>query len=339
MLLPAAGTGCRVALDPAGRASSTARLDGLARRTTSGSTSATPSPLRRGSPLHLTSSSPALRSRWSGSRIAARATPIETNVIGHARVLEAVAADDSVRPHHVVTTDKVTATRARSPATRESDPLGGDDPYSASKAMADLLAQSWVRSFPGVPTAIARAGNVIGGGDVSQDRLLPDLSRVPSAAGQAPPLRYPDAVRPWQHVLDCLNGYLTLVDALLAATAGASGTSAPAGQLRRGRRGRHVGGRVVGRRRALGSRRRDHPHEAALLALDASKAERELGWRNPLGFREAVAMDHRVGARGARGRRPGWGVPGADHRIRAPRVSEFDLPAQNRPAGPADATL
>ena len=129
----------------------------------------------------------------------------ETNAIGTLNVLEAVAATPSVRAHVVVTTDKVYRNVDQEAGYVETDPLGGDDPYSASKAMADLLAQSWIRSFPGAPTAIARAGNVIGGGDISRDRLLPDLIAA-YARGQAPRLRFPRAVRPWQHVLDCLNG-------------------------------------------------------------------------------------------------------------------------------------
>ena len=116
----------------------------------------------------------------------------------------------------------------------------------------------------------------------------PDVA--PSRAAQAPLLRYPDAVRPWQHVLDCLNGYLTLVDALLDGDGRASGTSGP-GRTASSTVGEvaDVGGRAVGRRRAVGiATAGDHPHEAALLALDASKAQRELGWRNRLGFRDAV---------------------------------------------------
>lgn len=139
---------------------------------------------------------------------------METNVMGTFNVLEAVSATENVQALLVVTTDKVYRNEERADGYRESDPLGGHDPYSASKAMADLLAQSWVKSFNGPPTAIARAGNVIGGGDTSQDRLLPDLLRS-VASGQVPTLRYPDATRPWQHVLDCLNGYLLLVDRLL----------------------------------------------------------------------------------------------------------------------------
>ncbi len=129
-------------------------------------------------------------------------------------MLEAAAATPSVRAHVMVSTDKVYRNIDQETGYVETDSLGGDGPYSASKAMADPLAQSWIRSFPGPLTAIALAGNVIGG-DVSRERLLPD-SVAAYARGQAARLRFSSAVRPWQHVLDCLNGYVTLVEALLA---------------------------------------------------------------------------------------------------------------------------
>lgn len=213
----------------------------------------------------------------------------ETNAIGTLTVLEAAAATPSVRAHVVVTTDKVYRNVDQEAGYLETDPLGGDDPYSASKAMADLLAQSWIRSFPGPPTAIARAGNVIGGGDVSPDRLLPDLTAA-FARGETPRLRLPRAVRPWQHVLDCLNGYLTLADALLAGSGLGQWNFGP------GRDSFMQVGQVAtlaaelwggGAHWELDDA--NHPREANLLALNASKAERQLGWRNRLGFRDAVA--------------------------------------------------
>jgi CDP-glucose 4,6-dehydratase len=212
----------------------------------------------------------------------------ETNAIGTLSVLEAVAATPSVRAHVVVTTDKVYRNNDQEIGYVETDALGGHDPYSASKAMADLLAQSWIHSFPGTPTAIARGGNVIGGGDVSRERLLPDLVAA-YACGRAPLLRFPRAVRPWQHVLDCLNGYLTLVDALLAGCGEGQWNFGP------GRDSFIEVGQVAtlaaelwgdGAHWELDDRR--HPHEAKLLALDTSKAQRELGWRNRLGFHDAL---------------------------------------------------
>jgi CDP-glucose 4,6-dehydratase len=213
----------------------------------------------------------------------------ETNVIGTLNVLEAVAATPSVRAQVVVTTDKVYRNNDQEAGYTETDPLGGNDPYSASKAMADLLVQSWVRSFPGTATAIGRAGNVIGGGDVSRDRLLPDLTTA-FAHGRAPRLRFPHAVRPWQHVLDCLNGYLTLVDALLAGSGQGEWNFGPgpdsfvevgevatlAAELWGGTAHWELDGEI-------------QPHEANLLALDTSKTQRELGWHGRLSFRDAVA--------------------------------------------------
>ncbi|OSC39389.1 CDP-glucose 4,6-dehydratase [Mycobacterium decipiens] len=213
----------------------------------------------------------------------------ETNTIGTLNLLESVAATASVRAHVVVTTDKVYRNINQEAGYVETDPLGGDDPYSASKAMADLLTQSWVRSFPGAPTAIARAGNVIGGGDISRERLLPDLVAA-YARGQAPLLRFPRAVRPWQHVLDCLNGYLTLIDALLAGFGLGQWNFGPG----------HDSFVDVGQVAMLAAElwggganwdldEGNNPHEASLLALDSTKAQYELGWRNRLNFRDALA--------------------------------------------------
>ncbi|MHA7653221.1 CDP-glucose 4,6-dehydratase [Mycobacterium sp. ML4] len=212
----------------------------------------------------------------------------ETNAMGTLNVLEAVGATPSVRAHVVITTDKVYRNVDQEAGYVETDPLGGDDPYSASKAMADLLTQSWIRSFAGCPTAIARGGNVIGGGDVSHERLFPDLVRA-YATGQAPLLRFPRAVRPWQHVLDCLNGYLTIADALLDGSGLGQWNIGPGrdsfvevGQVATLAADLWGGGAHWDRQPG------DHPHEANLLALDAGKAQRELGWRNRLGFRDAV---------------------------------------------------
>jgi CDP-glucose 4,6-dehydratase len=214
---------------------------------------------------------------------------METNVIGTMNVLEAVSLQPTVRAHVVATTDKVYRNVEQEKGYVESDPLGGVDPYSASKAMADLLTQSWVASFPGTPTGIVRAGNVIGGGDVSADRLLPDLINA-YAEDRPPALRYPNSVRPWQHVLDCLNGYLTLADALLAGNGDGAWNFGP------GRESFVDVGTVSDLVAAQwGSDLHwlrddgDHPHEAGLLSLDAAKAETQLGWSNRLGFREAIA--------------------------------------------------
>ena len=213
---------------------------------------------------------------------------METNVMGTFNVLDAVAATSSVTAQVIITTDKVYRNVNQVAGYVESDALGGHDPYSASKAMADLLTQSWTASFPGCPTAIARAGNVIGGGDVSTDRLLPDLLHAFST-GRTAEIRFPDAVRPWQHVLDCLNGYAMLADGVLAGDAAGQWNFGP------GPESFVTVGAVAdlavgmwGETAAWAPTPGDHPHEAVLLALDATKARTQLGWRDRLSFNESL---------------------------------------------------
>jgi CDP-glucose 4,6-dehydratase len=141
----------------------------------------------------------------------------QTNVMGTVNLLEACRHSPSVRAVVVVTTDKVYENVGQRRGYMETDPLGGHDPYSASKAACELVVQSYQRSFlqqQGILVASARAGNVIGGGDWALDRLIPDVIR---ACQQGSPLlvRHPFAIRPWQHVLDSLSGYLCLAAELL----------------------------------------------------------------------------------------------------------------------------
>ena len=213
---------------------------------------------------------------------------METNVLGTLSVLEAIAATPSVRAAVMVTTDKVYRNIGQTTGYVEGDALGGRDPYSASKAMADILISSWTSSFPGCPTAIARAGNVIGGGDVSVDRLLPDLirgfeSQTPAA------IRNPDAIRPWQHVLDCLNGYLLLLDALQHGDGvGAWNFGPDPGSFRTVREVADRAARDWGNNAAWVVDDQAHPHEEPLLTLDSSRARTELSWRDILTFDETV---------------------------------------------------
>ena len=219
-----------------------------------------------------------------------------TNVLGTASLLDAVRQAGRPCVVLVVTSDKCYEPHADGRPHAEADRLGGHDPYSASKGATELVVEAYRRSFfpparlaeHGVQLATVRAGNVIGGGDVSPDRLLPDLMRG-FAAGESVPLRFPDAVRPWQHVLDCLNGYLMLIDAMLAgAGVGAWNIGPdPAGF----RTVREVAERAAADwgdgahlREAEGSQ----PHEAALLTLDAGRARRELGWHDRLSVDDAV---------------------------------------------------
>jgi CDP-glucose 4,6-dehydratase len=143
-----------------------------------------------------------------------------TNVMGTGNVLEACRTLKSLECVLVVTSDKVYDNNGEGRPFVEGDRLGGHDPYSNSKACAELLTASFRDSFfaEGPPIATVRAGNVIGGGDWSQDRLIPDCVRA-LKAGAAVSLRYPDAIRPWQHVLEPLSGYLTLAQALVQTPA------------------------------------------------------------------------------------------------------------------------
>ena len=212
----------------------------------------------------------------------------ETNVMGTLSLLEAVSSADSVKAHVVVTTDKVYRNINQVAGYVESDPLGGHDPYSSSKAMADLLTQSWISSFPGAPTTIVRAGNVIGGGDVSKDRLMPDLISA-YMNNNVPTLRYPNSVRPWQHVLDCLNGYLRVSESLL------SGNEHPMMNIGPDKESFVTVAKVaelvasqLSREPNWNLSESSEPHEAGLLSLDASLAKSELGWHDKLKFTDSV---------------------------------------------------
>jgi CDP-glucose 4,6-dehydratase len=135
----------------------------------------------------------------------------ETNLMGTLNLLKASDKLDHLKATLIITSDKVYKLKVGRSSFLESDPLGGDDPYSASKAMADLAAQSWRSSFGKTSIAIARAGNVIGGGDWSANRIVPDIVRA-LKSNQELVVRNLNSTRPWQHVLDCLNGYQLLVE-------------------------------------------------------------------------------------------------------------------------------
>ncbi len=143
-----------------------------------------------------------------------------TNVLGTGNVLQACRALRHLECVLVVTSDKVYENHGEGRPFAEGDRLGGHDPYSNSKACAELLTASFRDSFfrDGAPIATARAGNVIGGGDWSQERLIPDCVRA-LEAGEPVALRYPEAIRPWQHVLEPLSGYLAFAQALVQAPA------------------------------------------------------------------------------------------------------------------------
>jgi len=208
-----------------------------------------------------------------------------TNTLGTASVLEACRFQQSLRAVVVVTTDKCYQNREWPWAYRETDRLGGHDPYSASKACAEHVVSSYRDSFlkeAGILLASARAGNVIGGGDWAEDRLIPDLARA-VAMGKSLQVRNPDATRPWQHVLDPLSGYLLLGKLLLegqtdAAEAWNFSSSADANLCVHQviDRMQHYWPKLAWECPELPSQ----PHEAQLLMLDSAKANSRLGWHS-----------------------------------------------------------
>lgn len=212
-----------------------------------------------------------------------------TNVMGTVNLLEAVRAAGGVRAVVCVTSDKCYENRETGQAYREEDAMGGYDPYSSSKGCAELVTSAYRRSFFNVArlsehrvaVASVRAGNVIGGGDWAKDRLVPDLMRG-FAAGQAPLIRFPTAVRPWQHVLEPLSGYLQLAERLYAGEASA----AEGWNFGPAESDAKPVGWIADRLAALwgeGAAWREtgepQPHEAHHLSLDCSKARERLGWR------------------------------------------------------------
>ena len=209
----------------------------------------------------------------------------ETNVIGTLNVLEATKQLQNLKSALIITTDKVYKNHNHLRGYVETDELGGDDPYSASKAAADIATQSWIKSFAKVPMAVARAGNVIGGGDWATNRIIPDLVNAYSN-NELPTLRYPDAIRPWQHVLDCLNGYLKLIDYMLATGKGGEWNFGP--DLTNKYSVAYLTQTVATYwghvENSWTNDESEQPHEAGYLLLDSAKARAALGWRDKLNF-------------------------------------------------------
>lgn len=212
-----------------------------------------------------------------------------TNVMGTAHLLEAVRSCDSVRAVLVVTSDKCYENLELDRAYSEADAMGGYDPYSSSKGAAELVTSAYRNSFfnptnytqHGVAVASARAGNVIGGGDFAQDRLIPDTMRAFMA--NTPLIsRYPDAIRPWQHVLDPLAGYLLLcerltTDGAVFAEAWNFGPYASSEQPVRAVLDQLC--QCWGGNARWQHQPQSAPHEAHYLKLNCSKAQARLGWQ------------------------------------------------------------
>ncbi|MFV0624315.1 CDP-glucose 4,6-dehydratase [Sphingomonas sp. ac-8] len=224
--------------------------------------------------------------------------PVETyatNVMGTVHVLEAARRVGGVRGIVCVTSDKCYENREWDWPYRESDPMGGHDPYSSSKGCAELVAAAWRNSFfagDDAPLlATVRAGNVIGGGDWASDRLVPDLVRA-FEAGVAPLIRAPDAVRPWQHVLEALGGYLKIAERLLSGERRfADGWNfGPSDEDARPVRWIVDRMCAVWRDGAAAPSIDDgpRPHEAGLLRLDSSRARTALGWRPALTLGDTI---------------------------------------------------
>ena len=224
---------------------------------------------------------------------------LQTNVLGTANLLEAVRQAGRACAVVVVTSDKCYENREWLHGYREDDPMGGHDLYSASKGCAELVTASWRRSFfqsqrlsqHGVAVATARAGNVVGGGDWARDRIVPDAVAA-LRAGEPIPVRNPDAVRPWQHVLEPLGGYLLLGARLLGPQAAAHAEAWNFGP--RPEDARPVREVVEAIITAWGSGRwQDRhdpaaPHEAGLLRLSIDKATARLRWAPRWRFQEAL---------------------------------------------------
>lgn len=221
--------------------------------------------------------------------------PVETystNVMGTVHLFEAVRATPDVRVVVNVTTDKCYENREWVWGYRESEPMGGHDPYSSSKACAELVTAAYRRSFldaAGVAVASARAGNVIGGGDWAADRLVPDMLRA-FEQGQAVPIRNPNSIRPWQHVLEPLSGYLVLARRLIddsgfaeAWNFGPVDRDAKSVEWIVSRMARIWGGAA-----AWAVDGGQHPHEAGYLKLDISNARHRLGWNPRWGLHQAL---------------------------------------------------
>ncbi|HUN41272.1 MAG TPA: CDP-glucose 4,6-dehydratase [Acetobacteraceae bacterium] len=250
--------------------------------------------------LHLTAQTSVHRS------VLEPAESFAINVLGTVNLLNALRTIPTLRSVLVVTTDKVYADDHDGRAHAEQDRLGGRDPYSASKAACELATTAMAQSFlapQGVAVATARAGNVIGGGDFSPGRLVPDAVNA-ALSGQTLTLRNPDASRPWQHVLDCLCGYLTYLAALtIDPTLPRTMNFGP-----RSPQGPSVGEIASAMLEALGAHQgcdyvpSPQVVETHALALDSTLARRTLGWSDRLPGRlmiDATAAWYRAWAQGA----------------------------------------
>ncbi|NNE65038.1 MAG: CDP-glucose 4,6-dehydratase [Pyrinomonadaceae bacterium] len=219
----------------------------------------------------------------------------ETNLMGTVNVLEAIRSAESVKAAVIITTDKVYENEERPEPYREDEPLGGFDPYSSSKACAEIASSAYRRSFfsdSECHVATARAGNVIGGGDWSEDRLVPDIFRS-LLDGENLFIRNPDSVRPWQHVLEPLYGYLTLAKGLFEGNRSFAGAWNFGPSLQDSRTVAEVLDIVTANwptEVGFTMPEQPQPHEAGFLALDSSKARKTLDWHPQLDLEKALEL-------------------------------------------------
>jgi CDP-glucose 4,6-dehydratase len=215
----------------------------------------------------------------------------ETNVNGTLNVLRAAEGLSNVKAVLIITTDKVYRVNSSQYFRhKESDPLGGIDPYSSSKAMADLLTQSWRKSVSQKTIAIARAGNVIGGGDYGQERLIPDIFE--SLTKEEPiGFRNPNATRPWQHVLDCLEGYIKIIDHSIATSVGQDWNIGPIAAADISVQDlSQIFSNAYGKPIQSMSISDDGMPETKFLSLDTTKALEGLNWNPRLSATEAISI-------------------------------------------------
>jgi len=249
----------------------------------------------------LTASAPEIAIHLAAQSLVRRSylEPVETigiNVIGTAHMLDAARRVPSIRAVLIVTSDKCYENLGYPHEYRETDALGGHDPYSASKACAEIVTASYRRSFfksaEAAAVGSARAGNVIGGGDWARDRLVPDAMRA-FAAGETLRVRNPNAIRPWQHVFDSVLAYLRIAERLWADGTNFAETwnigpspehEMPVSIIADGL------ARLWGGAADWAADASEHPHEAQFLKLDCSNAATRLGWHPLLGLEEALQL-------------------------------------------------
>ena len=215
-----------------------------------------------------------------------------TNVFGTLNFLRALTEYGETKANLIITSDKVYKNKnnSNSKPYTELDELGGIDPYSASKSMADILSQSWISTRQITPTSIVRAGNVIGGGDWASNRLIPDTIRA-IVANENLIVRYPTAVRPWQHVLDCLNGYILLTEKMLIGEKEILWNFGPSAES-------FVMVEEVIKKFliAYGSNckvvidKNCKANESIMLKIDSTKSRSRLGWKDKLDLNSGISM-------------------------------------------------